>query len=124
MDQIPKVDWLAKVCEEKPHLDEIATQHAEMVRMAILAGERDRAVGIIAMAFDCIQENVIQIDSPVVAVAGERAGAILEKNAGIKTVRQLCKRSFNELLAIRHIDYMTVGRIADRLEKFGFQLKK
>ena len=122
--QTSEVAWLADAMARNPALAEIASQHSQMIFVAIMAGERDRALQIVSRAFETIDENVAGLDSHVGIVAGERTGAILEKNAGIRTVGQLCKRSFAELLAIRQIDYKTAGRIQERLEKFGFQLKK
>lgn len=116
--------WLAEAIERNPILADIARQHSEMIFVAIMACERDRAVQIVSRAFKTIDENQATISSHVGIVAGERAGAILEKNAGIRTIGQLCKRTYSQLLSIRGVDYMTAGRIVDRLEKFGFQLKK
>ena len=119
-----EVAWLAEAMERNPILADIASQHSQMIFVAIMAGERERALQIVSRAFETIDENHATIDSHVGIVAGERAGAILEKNAGIRTVGQLCRRSFGDLIAIRQIDYTTAGRIQQRLEKFGFQLKK
>jgi DNA-directed RNA polymerase alpha subunit len=118
------VVWLAEAMERNPILADIARQHSEMIFVAIMACERERALQIVSRAFETIDENHATAESHVCVVAGNRAGAILEKNAGIRTIGQLCKRTISQVLAIRGIDYNSLRQIITNLEKYGFALKK
>jgi DNA-directed RNA polymerase alpha subunit len=123
-DEATDVVWLAEAIERNPILADIARQHSEMIFVAIMACERDRAIQIVSRAFETIDENQATAASHVCIVAGNRAGAILEKNAGIRTIGQLCKRTLSQVLAIRGIDYNSLREIITKLEKYGFELKK
>ena len=122
--EFSEVEWIRTTQQNHPHLAEIAQQYGRMVEVAIMAGEFDRALNFVSMAFDAIKENHVTADSGVEAVAGERIASILETQARIRTVGDLCRRTANELLTIRNIDYPSLRRIVAGLEKYGFALKK
>jgi len=122
--QHSEIEWVRSVYENNPRLAEIATQHARMIELAIMAGERDRAIGIVGLAFDALVENCITTESSVADLVGERVASILDAGAKIKTVGQLCRWTAEELLTVRGIDYPSVRRIVDRLQKNNLSLRK
>ena len=122
--QYSEVEWIRSTQQRNPHLAEIAQQHGRMVEVAIMAGEYDRALNIVSMAFEAIKENCVTAESNISAVAGERIASILEEQVRIRTVADVCRRTAAELLAIRNIDYPSLRRIVAGLEKYGFELKK
>ena len=122
--QHSEIEWVRSVYENNPRLAEIATQHARMIELAIMAGERDRAIGIVGLAFDALVEKCITTESSVADLVGERVASILDAGAKIKTVGQLCLWTAEELLTVRGIDYPSVRRIVDRLQKNNLSLRK
>jgi hypothetical protein len=122
--ELSEIEWVRSVYENNPRLAEIAAQHARMIELAIMAGERDRAIGIVGLAFDAMIENCITTESSVADLVGERVASILDVGAKIKTVGQLCRWTTEELLTIRGIDYPSIRRIVERLQKNSLSLRK
>jgi alkylation response protein AidB-like acyl-CoA dehydrogenase len=50
--QFSEVEWIRSTQQRNPHLAEIAQQYGRMVEVAIMAGEYDRALNIVSMAFE------------------------------------------------------------------------
>lgn len=116
-------EWLNRTRLNHPHLADIAEQHGRMVEVAILAGNRERALHIIDRAFASLDQNCIGMDSDIASILGERIACILDK-ARIRTIGDLTGKTRNELLAIRHVGWKTLRKIIYAIQSHGYDLKK
>lgn len=105
---------------------EIAEQHARMAELAMLAGERDRALAAINRAFETAKEvsgEFLTETSPLAGMLSVRIVTILDGN-GIRTVGDLIKYSPEELARVQQIRWKSVAIIQRQLEKHGFALAR
>jgi hypothetical protein len=117
------MEWLNCKRLNHPHLADIAEQHGKMIEVAILAGDRQRAMQIVDRAFDSLDHNCIGYDSCVSAILGERIAAILAVSR-IRTIADLTKRTRADLLSIRQISWDTLRKIISAMHTHGYELKK
>jgi hypothetical protein len=122
-EQYVEPEWMAAMRRSHPNLAEIAEQHGRMIEQAILSGNRAHALRIVDRAFETLEDDRIGEGSPVAAILGNQIAVMLER-ANINSIEQLCKRSRNDLLAIKYVSWGIVKKIIIALQKRGYDLRK
>lgn len=105
--------------------DDIATQHARMVEVALLRGEYERALRAVDRAFEVARQADagIGLESPVSDICSIKVTNCLE-SVGIETIGDLIQCSAQELLMVANIRNKSVDNLQFELGKLGLELRK
>jgi DNA-directed RNA polymerase alpha subunit len=107
-----------------PDLQDIAEQHGRMVELAILVGDRARALSLVERAFESLaRPHSLDPSTPVAAVLNQRIATILMAG-GVRTVADLVSHTRHTLAEIHQIRYRSIDIIEEQLAKHGHMLRR
>lgn len=111
------------IIKQHPELAAIAKQHAGMVEIAILQGDKYRAMASVESAFGLLAEEWEVLPStPINSIYDEREVAKL-LSAGFFTVGQVCAETPESLIAACEIGKKTLVNLQQRLASYGWSLR-
>lgn len=111
-----------QIKRKHPYLCEIAQQHANMVELAIMQGDIERARRSVEQAFEKLEEHVILTPATELdAILPHRIAALLAVGR-VFTLGQLCQYTAESLKDCYFIDAKTVLVIQEKLAKYGWTL--
>lgn len=113
----------SEIAYSNPDLSDLASQHGRMVELAIMHGDRERALDVVMRAFDLLSDKQVATSSmPLEAILPLKIASILSKS-GVVTVGDACRLGSSRLLEIKNINDSSLLTIREILLSHGWELK-
>lgn len=113
-----------ELARQHPELAALARQHGRMLEVAILAGNQQRAEEVVHRAFATLNEKFeLTASTRLDVFLADRLVTLLEA-ADIYCVGDLCAETRESLARISQIRATTISVIENKLQRYGWQLRR